>query len=197
VARICGLVRFWIARRRWRGYCTGARQAQLPRHRPEEGAGGAHRRPRSRAPGRKFLADLDSLTETKVEQDDKRFLLRSPPHPAAKSRALRLPLRRRAAAHPAPSQRGLIATPSICRCSANASMRRGFSQTLSKMSLTRNLAANSLVWHVSVHFRKRSPAPIFRHLPSRSEPRLLSRRVVRENGGGGRYPHEPAFYDCP
>jgi hypothetical protein len=49
-------------------------------------------------------------------------------------------------------------------------MRRGFSQTLSKMSLTRNLAANSLVWHVSVHFRKlskRSPA------------------------------HGRAFYDCP
>ena len=30
-----------------------------------------------------ILADLDSLTETKVEQDEKRFLLRSPPRPAA------------------------------------------------------------------------------------------------------------------
>ena len=30
-----------------------------------------------------ILADLDSLTETKVEQDDKCFLLRSPPRPAA------------------------------------------------------------------------------------------------------------------
>jgi hypothetical protein len=32
-----------------------------------------------------ILADLDSLTETKVEQDDKCFLLRSPPRPAASS----------------------------------------------------------------------------------------------------------------
>jgi hypothetical protein len=31
----------------------------------------------------RLLADLDSLTETKVEQDDKCFLLRSPPRPAA------------------------------------------------------------------------------------------------------------------
>ena len=30
-----------------------------------------------------ILADLDSLTESKVEQDDKCFLLRSPPRPAA------------------------------------------------------------------------------------------------------------------
>jgi len=30
-----------------------------------------------------ILADLDSLTETKVAQDDKCFLLRSPPRPAA------------------------------------------------------------------------------------------------------------------
>jgi hypothetical protein len=30
-----------------------------------------------------ILADLDPLTETKVEQDDKCFLLRSPPRPAA------------------------------------------------------------------------------------------------------------------
>ncbi len=35
-----------------------------------------------------ILADLDSLTETEVEQDSKRFLLRSPPRPAA-SLALR------------------------------------------------------------------------------------------------------------
>ena len=35
-----------------------------------------------------ILADLDSLTETEVEQDGKRFLLRSPPRPAA-SLALR------------------------------------------------------------------------------------------------------------
>ena len=34
------------------------------------------------------LADLDSLTETEVEQDGKRFLLRTPPRPAA-SLALR------------------------------------------------------------------------------------------------------------
>jgi len=30
-----------------------------------------------------ILAELDSLTESKVEQDDKCFLLRSPPRPAA------------------------------------------------------------------------------------------------------------------
>lgn len=30
-----------------------------------------------------ILADLDSLTETEVEQDGKRFLLRSAPRPAA------------------------------------------------------------------------------------------------------------------
>ena len=35
-----------------------------------------------------ILADLNSLTETEVEQDGKRFLLRSPPRPAA-SLALR------------------------------------------------------------------------------------------------------------
>jgi transposase len=35
-----------------------------------------------------ILADLDSLTETEVEQDGKRFLLRTPPRPAA-SLALR------------------------------------------------------------------------------------------------------------
>jgi hypothetical protein len=30
-----------------------------------------------------ILADLDSLTETEVEQDNKRFMLRSAPRPAA------------------------------------------------------------------------------------------------------------------
>jgi hypothetical protein len=35
-----------------------------------------------------ILADLDSLTETEVEQDGKRFLSRTPPRPAA-SLALR------------------------------------------------------------------------------------------------------------
>ena len=35
-----------------------------------------------------ILAGLDSLTETEVEQDGKRFVLRSPPRPAA-SLALR------------------------------------------------------------------------------------------------------------
>jgi hypothetical protein len=32
-----------------------------------------------------ILADLDSLTETEVEQDGKRFVLRSPPRSAASS----------------------------------------------------------------------------------------------------------------
>jgi hypothetical protein len=33
-----------------------------------------------------ILADLDSLTETEVEQDNKRFLLRSAPRPARRRR---------------------------------------------------------------------------------------------------------------
>ena len=49
------------------------------------------------------------------------------------SRALRH--RRRAAAHRAPGQPGLIATPSICRCSANASMRRRFSRQINQLSI--------------------------------------------------------------
>ena len=35
-----------------------------------------------------IIADLDSLTETEIEQDDKRFVVRSAPRPAA-SLALR------------------------------------------------------------------------------------------------------------
>jgi len=37
----------------------------------------------ARASWRAVIADLDSLTETEVEQDGKRFLLRSAPRPAA------------------------------------------------------------------------------------------------------------------
>jgi hypothetical protein len=33
--------------------------------------------------GPDILADLESLTETEIEQDDKRFLIRSAPRPAA------------------------------------------------------------------------------------------------------------------
>ena len=50
----------------------------------ETGAKGAP----SRASWPDILADLDSLTETEIEQDGKRFLLRSAPRPAA-SLALR------------------------------------------------------------------------------------------------------------
>ena len=49
------------------------------------------------------------------------------------SRALRR--RRRAAAHRAPGQLGLIATRSICTCSANASMRRRFSRQINQLSI--------------------------------------------------------------
>ena len=72
------------------------RLVQLPRPGAEKGAGGPHRQRRQagrrrRAEGGSWpeiLADLDSLTETEVEQDGKRFLLRSAPRPAA-SLALR------------------------------------------------------------------------------------------------------------
>ena len=53
-----------------------------------------------------LLADLDSVTETEVEQDGRRFLLRSAARPAA-SLAL-TSRRRRLAAHPAPNRRRLI-----------------------------------------------------------------------------------------
>ena len=53
-----------------------------------------------------MLADLDSLTETEVEQDNKCFLLRSAPPPAASLRPAR---RRRCPATDCPSgSRGLI-----------------------------------------------------------------------------------------
>ena len=68
------------------------RLVQLPRAGAEKGAGGPHRRRRQAGAARgswpDILADLDSLTETEVEQDGKRFLLRSAPRPAA-SLALR------------------------------------------------------------------------------------------------------------
>ena len=74
------------------------RLVQLPRPGAEKGAGGPHRQlwasrpptatPRESGSWPDILADLNSLTETEVEQDGKRFLLRSAPRPAA-SLALR------------------------------------------------------------------------------------------------------------
>jgi hypothetical protein len=56
-----------------------------------------------------ILADLNSLTETAVEQDGKRFMLRSAPRPAA-SLALR----------------AVGVVPSSTKCSAKPLFRRGF-----------------------------------------------------------------------
>ena len=39
--------------------------------------------PTRQAHSRRVMADLDSLTETEVEQDGKRFLMRSAPRPGA------------------------------------------------------------------------------------------------------------------
>ena len=58
-----------------------------------------------------MIADLDSLTETEVEQDGKRFLLRSAPRPAA-SLALTA-LGRRPAADLAPDRKPLINSTSL------------------------------------------------------------------------------------
>jgi hypothetical protein len=66
------------------------------------------------------VADLDSLTETEVEQDGKRFLLRAP---RSQPRARRP--RRRPAAHPAPDRRNIIyVTPPFC--SATPAPHRAF-----------------------------------------------------------------------
>ena len=59
------------------------RRLQLPRPRSEEGVGRPPRRARAPVSWPDVIADLDSLTETKVEQDGKRFLPRSAPRPAA------------------------------------------------------------------------------------------------------------------
>ena len=64
------------------------RVLQLPRAGAEEGAGRPHRGARSLRFLAQIIADLDSLTETEIEHDGKRFVIRSAPRPAA-SLALR------------------------------------------------------------------------------------------------------------
>ena len=54
----------------------------------QDGAGGPHCRARSSGSWPEIIADLDSLTETEIEYDGKRFIVRSAPRPAA-SLALR------------------------------------------------------------------------------------------------------------
>ena len=59
-------------------------RVQLPRARAQEGTGRPARRRHGRpASWPAVMADLDLLTETAVEQDGKRFLLRSAPRPGA------------------------------------------------------------------------------------------------------------------
>ena len=63
-----------------------SRVLQLPRTRAQEGTGGSHRRARSHdrmGPWPEIIADLDSLTETEIEHEGKRFIVRSAPRPAA------------------------------------------------------------------------------------------------------------------
>ena len=77
------------------------------------------------------IADLDSLTETEVEQDGKRFLLRSAPRPAAISRARRS--RRRPAAHLAPDRRRLIYAK-LLFCSATAQIQSDSARTINEFA---------------------------------------------------------------
>jgi hypothetical protein len=64
------------------------RVLQLPRPGAEEGTRGPYRCARPLGSWPQIIADLDSLTETEIEQDGKRFVVRSAPRPAA-SLALR------------------------------------------------------------------------------------------------------------
>jgi hypothetical protein len=80
----------------------------------------------------KILADLDSLTETEVEQDGKRFLLRTPPRPAAS-----LALRAAGVALPprAATRRRLI-PPALANhreCSAKPFFRSGFCRPINTL----------------------------------------------------------------
>jgi hypothetical protein len=54
----------------------------------QHGAGGPHRGARPRGSWPDIIADLESLTETEIEYDGKRFVVRSAPRPTA-SLALR------------------------------------------------------------------------------------------------------------
>ena len=56
---------------------------QLSRARAQEGAGGSYRGIDRTGSWPEIIADLDSLTETEIEHDGKRFVFRSAPRPAA------------------------------------------------------------------------------------------------------------------
>ena len=82
-----------------------------------------------------ILADLDSLTETEVEQDGKRFLLRTPPRPAA-SLALRaagvaLPPTVRQLAEPDPVR----PTVNHRKCSAKPFFRNGLCRLINTLQI--------------------------------------------------------------
>ena len=79
-----------------------------------------------------ILADLDSLTETEVEQDGKRFILRSAPRPAAG-----LALRAAGVALPptsAPARRRLIPLHQP-KCSAKALFQRRFAYLINALAI--------------------------------------------------------------
>ncbi len=74
------------------------------------------------------IADLDSLTETEVEQDGKRFLLRSSPRARRQPRALRP--RRRPAADDAPDCGRRLIYENLRFCSATPAPQRDFARAI-------------------------------------------------------------------
>ena len=81
------------------------------------------------------LADLNSLTETEVEQDGKRFLLRTPPRPAAS-----LALRAAGVALPptGPATRRRLIPPNPAKppeCSAKPIFRRDLCRPLNDLQI--------------------------------------------------------------
>ncbi len=76
------------------------------------------------------IADLASLTETEVEQDGKRFLLRSAPRPGRQPRAVRP--RRRPAADLASDPKRLIHSENL-QCSATPAAQRAFALSINDL----------------------------------------------------------------
>jgi hypothetical protein len=72
-----------------------------------------------------ILADLDTLTETEDEQDGKRFLLRSPPRPAASldCAPLASPRRPPRASSATPDPKPSINENLVPRCFSSADLR--------------------------------------------------------------------------
>ena len=108
---------------------------QLPRLGNEEGAGGPHRQ--SRLGGVSWpdiLADLDSLTETEVEQDGKRFLLRRHAPPPTSPRApLASSCRQPCGSSPTPDP----VRPAVNhrKCSANPLFRNGLCRFINTLQI--------------------------------------------------------------